>query len=90
MRIPYILDMGSGDPADEPQEIEIMATYRAAYFNDMAMTTPEQSDLSEEALIEAAVAEAHKGNILGDSHPYVTEEDFRAGLEVGDFTDRYA
>jgi hypothetical protein len=83
MRIPYILVMGSGDPADEPQEITTMATYRAACYRDLALTTPEQSLLSSTALVAAATAVmADVGLPEG-----VTQSEFLAHLHVGEYTD---
>jgi len=63
-------------------------TYRACYYTapscqgDIVLTTPEQASLSDEALIAAAVAEAERAGILGDS---LTLDELREGLSIGDY-----
>ncbi|WP_375455632.1 hypothetical protein [uncultured Methylobacterium sp.] len=68
------------------------STFRACYFlaadaqSDVLLTTEEQAQLSDADLTEAAVAEAHRADLIGDAHPGTTEADLRAGLVIGDYT----
>jgi hypothetical protein len=74
-----------------------MATYRAAYyrapfFTDTVLTRPQHASLPDNILIEEAVAEAYRADIVCKSsidpdEPRVTEEALRAGLVIGKWTD---
>ncbi|MTK63029.1 MAG: hypothetical protein F8N15_00405 [Methanobacterium sp.] len=73
-----------------------MTTYRAAYYQWAAdqgqtvLTTPDPSGLAAADLIEAAVAEAYNGDFAnkdGDESR-LNEVDLRAGLRIGEWTDR--
>lgn len=64
-----------------------MATYRAAYYGDTVLTSPDQRTLPEDALIAAAIAEAHHADIIGSEYPRISEGELRSGLTVGDWTD---
>jgi hypothetical protein len=76
---------------------EHMATYRAAYFRapyfiDTVLTKPHDAGLPDDKLIEEAVAAAYRANIVCKStidpdEPRVTEEELRAGLLIGNWTD---
>lgn len=93
----YVIFIGSAQAEPERQEPTMTNTFRACYFvhtdehgnfSDILLTSEEQVSLSDAELIEAAVAEAYMGNIIGDECPYVTEADLRAGLEIGDYQER--
>jgi hypothetical protein len=67
-----------------------MTTYRAAYVNDVVLTGPEHAHLSDEDLIDVAVAQAKAAGILGED--YVDSEDNRLGIiksdvKIGPWTD---
>ena len=74
-----------------------MATYRAAYyrapfFTDTVLTGPQHAGLPDDKLIEEAVAEAYRTDIVCKSsidpdEPRVTEEALRAGLLIGNWTE---
>lgn len=74
-----------------------MATYRAAYyrapyFADTVLTRPQHAGLPDDKLIEKAVAEAYRADIvcklsIDPDEPWVTEEALRAGLLIGNWTD---
>ena len=68
-----------------------MTTFRACYFiaadgqSSVLLTDETQATLTDADLIEAAVAEAYNGNIIGAESPHITEDSLRAGLELGDW-----
>lgn len=67
-----------------------METYRAAIYraesgDEQVMTAPEDAHLSDEELIERAMAEAHAAGLIGDEWPRVPEEEYRARLYVGEW-----
>jgi len=75
---------------------ETMTTYPAAYYLragcngvGIVLTGPEHSDLSDVALIDEAMAEAERGNIIVDDEmdPMPADE-FRADIVIGDWTER--
>src|SRR5262245_42320506 len=64
--------------------------YRAVWFKDWMLTSPDQAGLSDAELIETAVAEAYRADIVckvtdDPEEPRLTEAALRAGLviEVG-------
>ncbi len=67
-----------------------MTTFRACYYvapdgqSDMLLTGPGEVTLPAHELIEAAVTEARRGNLIGSDDHMLTEEALREGLEVGD------
>ena len=74
---------------------ETMTTYRAAYYLragcngvGIVLTGPEHSDLSDVALIDEAMAEAERGNIIVNEGDPMPADDFRADLVMGDWTER--
>ena len=72
-----------------------MATYRAAYIGDTVLTGPEHSDLSDEALINEAVAEADRGDLISQDGDVpaamcgnrLSEAALRAAIRIGDWTE---
>lgn len=71
-------------------------TYRAAYFYEvesngvgLVLTGEEHASLSDEALIEEAVAEAHRAGLIGadEEANQVTEQRLRSCLVIGDWTE---
>jgi len=70
-----------------------MKTYRAcAYFTEdgqgsTLLTGPEHAALDDQALIEEAVAEAYRGDIIGHDEARVTEGQLRAGLRICSWAD---
>jgi len=72
-----------------------MTTYRAAYYLragcngvGIVLTGPEHSDLSDVALIDEAMAEAERGNIIVDEGDPMPADEFRADVVMGDWTER--
>ena len=63
--------------------------YRACYYTDgqseTVLTLPEHVELSDDALREEAVAEAHRADIVGEDNPRITETVLRGGLRIGDW-----
>ena len=77
-------------------------TFRAAYFvtadgqSDICLTSEDQAHLTDDELIEAAVAEAHNAGLIAESDEdaahdedaphFVTEAELRDGLHIGEYT----
>jgi hypothetical protein len=87
----YILDV-----QEVEQRKDAMTTYRAAYYLPagcngvgIVLTGPEHSGLSDVALIDEAMAEAERGNIIVDDEmdPMPVDE-FRADIVIGDWKER--
>jgi hypothetical protein len=67
--------------------MQIAANYRAAWFKDWVLTGPEHAALSDAELVEEAVAEAYRGDIVcktsnDPDEPRVTEDVLRAGIVI--------
>ena len=84
---------GSGAPPRPTSilmEVCDVETYRAAIYRhpegeEQVMTLPEEAHLSDEELIERAMAEANAAGLIGDEWPQVPEEEYRARLYVGEW-----
>lgn len=67
-----------------------MPSYRAAIFRDpysdqkTVLTGPDIAYVGNAALIEAAVAEAHDRDLIGEEPPMVTEFILRQNLFMGE------
>ena len=68
-----------------------MPTYRACYYlaqdrqSDIVLTGPEHAHLSDDDLIAEAIAEARRGDLVGDDPPRMTPAELRDGLRIGDY-----
>lgn len=64
-----------------------MTTYRGAYLDHgtecTILTGPEHAALSDDELRAEALAEAHRGRILGEA-PGLSLQDFQALLMIGE------
>lgn len=71
-------------------------TYRAAIYRhpstgqETALTGPEHAHLPRAELVEEAVAEARRADLIGDEYPRVTEDELRSRLYIGQWSDRAA
>lgn len=68
-------------------------TYRAAYYKNWVLTSPDQAHLSDAELIEEAVKAAYAGDVVCKStddpdEPRLTEQALREGLRIGEWTSK--
>ena len=72
--------------------------YRAAVYQhraetgvidgEVVLTGPEHADMPEDDLIEEAVREAYRADLIGEEAPRITEEELRQHLTICEWSER--
>lgn len=68
-------------------------TYRAAYINEMVLTSEDDAHLSDDDMLKAALEEAKRADLIDESAtnaeeawPRMTAKTFLRDVSIGDFT----
>jgi hypothetical protein len=63
--------------------------YRACYYhsangqNEIVLTVPENTELSDSELVQLTIQEAHTADIVGEEWPRIPLDELKAGLRIG-------